>query len=164
MTKLYEISDNYHDAMKMVEDGEITAEMMADTLDAIEGERDEKLTACGAQVLNLLANANTIGNEIKRLQARKKAFENNAKWLKQYMLTHMQRMGCSRIETPLYSIKVNAGKSKSVEITDLAKLDDQFITEITTVKVDKKAIGDLLKAGETVAGAELAVKDTLTIG
>lgn len=162
--KLYEISDRYQAVLQLVEDGEMTPEQVADTLESIDGEFDDKAKACAAQVLNWQANATIIDEQIKKLQDRKKAFENKADSLKTYTLIQMQRQNRDKIETPLYTIKLNAGKSKSVNIIDENSVDKRFCTKEVTWKIDKKAIGNLLKNGETVEGAELVVKDTLTIG
>lgn len=162
--KLYEISDKYQAVLQIVEDGEMTHEQVADTLESIDGEFDEKAKAVAAQVLNWQANAKSLDEAIKQLQARKKAFESKADSLKGYTLMQMQRLKRSKIETPFYTIKLNAERSKSVEITDIEALDKSLVTEVVTVKPDKKAIGLLLKDGKAVNGAELVVKDTLTIG
>ena len=52
-------------------------------------------------------------------------------------------------------------KSKSVEIIDLNALPDEFV--ITEKKADKKAIGDALKAGSVIFGAQLNENKSLQI-
>ena len=59
--------------------------------------------------------------------------------------------------------KITFRKSTAVNITDESKLADGFKKVETVVKIDKKAIGDALKFGEKVDGAELIVNQNIQI-
>ena len=57
---------------------------------------------------------------------------------------------------------VSKGKSKSVNLFDKTIIPENFLIP-QPIKVDKKAIGDALKNGETIAGAELVENEFIRI-
>lgn len=97
-----------------------------------------------------------LKDEIKRLQERAKMFEREINKLSdiQNFLLHGEGLKTDKF-TFYYR------KSESVAITDENAVSDKYIK--TSFSVDKTAVKKALKAGETVDGAVLEEKNTLSI-
>lgn len=93
---------------------------------------------------------------------RRRTIENRAQGLKDYLKHNMEASGITRIESPWFVLSVQKNPG-AVEITDERQLPDDFKTEVVTVKVDKAAIKDALKAGHDVPGAALVQGTRLAI-
>ena len=96
---------------------------------------------------------------IKQLQSYKKTAENIEKRLKERLLYGMRIMQRDKVEIGLH--KVSLRTTTSVNITDDVRLPNSFI--IVETKPDKKRIGDALKSGELVPGAELVTNQSIQI-
>lgn len=86
-------------------------------------------------------NAEVIDQEIKRLQAMKKAQVNNKQRLKDYLSDNLQRAWIEEVKTELF--KINFRKSDSVEVEEWILLPEEF----TNIKIspNKTAIKAALK-------------------
>ena len=80
MSKLYELTGD----MKELEKLDIDAETLNDTLDGIVCEFNDKAVAILSFAENMNSDIDALSNEIKRLQARKKVFENRKARLREY--------------------------------------------------------------------------------
>ena len=69
---LYEISVDYRRFQEQVESGEIPEEAIADTLEAIEGNFDDKVDSIACIIKSLLAEAKEIKSERDALDGRMK--------------------------------------------------------------------------------------------
>jgi hypothetical protein len=150
--KLYELTQQLIEVGELASDPEIPAEALADTLEALEGEFNEKAIAISHVLKNTDGDVGAIDEEIKRLQLRKKFMTSGKERLKAYLRDNMQRLGIKKITSPLFTISLRA-PAKSVHIIDEAMLTDEYFR--TTYTVNKAAITAALKAGGIVAGAEL---------
>lgn len=155
MTQLYKIADQYREVAALADgDDENLAVALRDTLQAIEGEFDQKAQAVVQIALNLDADVSAIDAEIERLKARKTALNNRSSSLREYLRTNMEATGISKISCPLFSITLAAGR-ESVVVDDEAALPDDLMRVKTEISPDKTAIAAKLKAGEEVPGARL---------
>lgn len=158
MTHLYEITENARELQKLAElsdeSDETMAQAIADTWEAIEGEFKEKAISL-VHVTKLIAtDADAIDAEIKRLQARKKAYTNKIESLKNYLRVNMEASDISKIECPLFTITL--GKPRDVVvIDDESKIPADYLKIETLQAPMKKEILDALKSGEDVAGCSL---------
>lgn len=155
MTQLYKIADQYREVAALADgEDENLAIALRDTLQAIEGEFDQKAQAVVQIALNLDADVSAIDAEIERLKARKTALNNRASSLREYLRTNMEATGISKISCPLFSITLAAGR-ESVVVDDESALPDDLMRVKTDISPDKTAIAAKLKAGEEVPGARL---------
>ena len=151
---LYEISTRFRELSKLAEDGdEGMADAIADTLEGIEGEFQEKAEAIVMVATNVTRHVAAIDEQIARLQAKKKAVLNKEKSLRSYLKKNMIETGINKIECPLFTITL-AKASQIVEILDQDKLPIDFIKVETKITPDKVAIKKALKDGP-VDGAAL---------
>lgn len=105
------------------------------------------------------AMSEAASERIAQLQGYKKTATNIAKRMRERLAQGMHIMGRDKVELGLHKIAVRC--STSVNITDEARLPNSFI--IVETKPDKKRIGDALKSGELVPGAELVRNQSITI-
>lgn len=154
--KLYEISQQYADVQKLIDsdDSGSLAEAISETMQMIEGDFQEKAVNVVMFTQNIESDIEAIDTEIKRLQDKKKAIQNKAEGMREYLRMNMAATGISKISCPLFSIMLSAA-GKQVEITDEAALPDDYVSVKTVISPDKRKILADLKEGIPVAGAML---------
>lgn len=146
---LYEIANNIRNVLELGESGEIPDEAIADTLEALNMEFNEKLDAVLAYRQGLVHESSAYDAEIKRLTSRKKALNSKADKLKEYAINMMQAVHKVK-HTGLFSVTI--GKpSKVVGIDDLSLIPAEFT--VTKIEPNKTAIKKAIESGETIPGA-----------
>lgn len=83
MSSIYELTGEYLELMDMLEDEEIDEQTIIDTLEALDGEIENKADNYAKIIRSLESDIDGISKENNRLAARKKTYENRIKWLKQ---------------------------------------------------------------------------------
>lgn len=154
MSHLYEISENLRGLASIEAEDESMALAIRDTMEAVQGEFDEKAKAVASVILNMDSDADAIQAEIDRLTSRKKAIQNRQEGIREYLRTSMEACGISKITHPLFSITLAKGREIAV-IDDPGALPDDLVYVKTEVKPDKAEILKLLKAGTEVPGAHI---------
>ncbi|HEY4437644.1 MAG TPA: siphovirus Gp157 family protein [Lelliottia sp.] len=153
-TTAISIAANMTNLLALVENGEFTFEDIADTLEGEELALGDKFDGIMSLVRNLEGQANTVGDEVKRLSDRKKSFETQAKNLKTYILSCLQAAELKTFKTERNTLTVRKG-SISVVIDNVDQLPDELVDVATVVSPDKKKIKEAIEAGEEVKGAHL---------
>lgn len=153
MSKLYEISAQFKELQAIANDDEM-AVAVADTLESMEGEFNEKANAIVSMVLNMDGDVEPIDSAIERLQARKKVIQNKQASLKNYLRENMERTGINKISCPLFTITCVEGRELAY-IDNEEALPDEYLSVKTTISPDKTAITKALKEGKEIEGAHL---------
>lgn len=143
------------------EDGEIDFDLAQQYLEALEGEREEKIESIALYVKELRNEAFAIAQEEVKLKNRRQAKEKKAERLEEYLKSSLLGFGSKKFETP--RVVLSFRSSKSVVITDESKLDEKYMKAKVVVTVDKTAIKDALDKGEVVEGAAIEEKQNLQI-
>lgn len=165
---LYEINEQYRAFLAAVEDGEIPEDAVADTLEAIEADFDEKADNLACLIKELLAEADGIKKEADNLTARYKAKKNRVEWLKKILFYNMQAMGRQRLETARNRLAIKKTPAAvCVEDEEAlirylldAGMDDCVKQEASLRKTE---LGARLKAGEDIPGARMVAGERLEI-
>lgn len=150
--KLYEIEQAIMDCIDM-ETGEI---IDAEKLDQLQMERETKIENVACWIKELKAEAEALKAEKMAFAERQKVAENKMESLKKWLAYALDGQA---FKSTRASVTFRA--TESVEITDIYKLEENFL-RYKEPEADKKAIKDAIKAGQEVAGATL-VKSTSTI-
>lgn len=146
---LYEIANNIRNVLELGESGEIPDEAIADTLEALSMEFNDKLDAVLAYRQGLMHDASAYDAEIERLTARKKALSSKAEKMKEYAINMMQAVHKVK-HTGLFSVTI--GKpSKVVGIEDLSLIPADFT--VTKIEPNKTAIKQAIENGQAIPGA-----------
>lgn len=77
----------------LAEDGELTLDMIEDTLEGLEGMLGDKIDATMSVVRGFEGQASVCDTESKRLAARKKSWDNQANLLRKYILERVSPSG-----------------------------------------------------------------------
>lgn len=152
---LYEINQAILDTVDQ-ETGEI---IDIDRLNALEMERDTKISNVACWVKDLKAEAEAIKAEKQALEKRQKAAENKAESLKQWLQTVLEG---EKFKDARCSISYR--KSERVVFSDnfpYSSLPAQF--KKVTIEPKKTEIKDYLKTGATIDGVELVPNTSIQI-
>lgn len=161
MSTIYEIAGSWRQLYEIADDPELDPDVWFDTMEAIEGEFDEKAENYCKLVKQLDADAEGFKKEIERLTARKQALENKAKRCKERLKDAMLAIDRPKIKTELFSLNVQ-NNPPSVFIADESRVPEQFLVP-QPAKIDKKAILEFLKAGNECDYAEIQQGQSLRI-
>lgn len=141
---------------------------LLEALTELKGDFDTKAESVSLYIKELEAGTKLLGESIKNLQSRKKAMENKVERLKSYLLTSMETVGESKIETDKVRISLR-NNAPSVFIYDEKAFINQYkgsrddLLKYSEPTVNKTAIKEALKSGEDITGATLESKKTITI-
>jgi hypothetical protein len=161
---LYELSQTYREALDVLTDPELDLpnEVIADTLEGLQGSLEDKAVNVAKFFKNLEATADSIKQAEVRMSARRKAIENRVASLKTYLKESMEACGITKIESPWFALSI-AKNPAAVDITDEDSLPDDFVEIVTTRKIDKTAIKKAIESGAEVPGALLTRGTRLAI-
>lgn len=124
-TNLYDLVGQYDQLMDMLYDPDLDETCLLDTMEAIEGEIEVKAQNYCKIISMMESNSKGLDDEIKRLQAKKKAIDNRTKWLKNRLYIAMKELGIPKIKTDLYTISIQKnGGVKPVVLT--GEVPDNF--------------------------------------
>ncbi len=144
MATLYELTGQFRELLELVEQGEVDPEMLADTLEGLEGEIEIKADGYAKVIKELEGKTAMLKGEIERLSNRKSAIENNIKTMKESLEIAMRTTGKVKFKTDLFSFNIQKNPARLVITGDVPK--DYLIPQ--EPKVDNKTIKDLLKEKE----------------
>ncbi len=153
MSTLYNITGDYLSLLEMLEnDGDIDPQILADTLEGIEGEFEEKADEYAKIIRELDAEEDKFITEIKRMSSKMNAISNNSLRLKQHLYESMKATGKTKFKTGLFSfcIRKNGGQ-QPMEIVPGAEIPDEYCKKIP----DNPKIRDALKNGKNLSFAML---------
>ena len=151
------LAADYAKFQELIETSEdLTPEMIADTLEGIEGALGDKLDGAFTYVRNLEGLAKTVDEEVKRLTERKRSFENRAKSIRKYVLACLLASGQDSLKTTTNTFTARKGVV-SVVIDNADLLPDELVTVQTLVAPDKKAIKEAIENGVDVKGAHIEI-------
>lgn len=149
---LYEINQAILDCIDQ-ESGEI---IDADMLNALEMEKHDKIENVACWIKELKAEAEALKAEKMAFAERQRVAENKMESLKNWLAYALNGQAFKATRA-----SVSFRTTDKVEIADIYKLDENFL-RYKEPEADKTAIKEAIKAGQTVAGAEL-VKSTSVI-
>jgi len=139
---LYEMTTEIKE-LKALADADPEMEIaVADTLEAIEMEFQDKALAVATIFRNLEPDIEGIDAEIKRLQARKKKYVNHRARLVDYLRSNMEASEITKIDCPLFSITLAKGREKVI-VDDQELVPDDFMRiPDVQAEVDKNKVMD----------------------
>lgn len=151
--KLYEINQAILNCIDL-ETGEI---IDTEQLDKLQMEREAKLENVACWIKELKAEAEALKAEKMAFAKRQQVAENKMESLKKYLAFALDGNAFKSTRA-----SVTFRKSQAVEITDIYKLDENYL-RYKEPEADKTAIKEALKAGQTVAGATLVENTSVII-
>lgn len=161
---LYEIAAEYRQAVAQLADLDLPPEVVTDTLESLTGDLQAKSQNVAMFVLSLESTAAAIKKAEADMAARRKAIENRAERVREYLKTHMEACGISKIECPWFKLAIRQNPA-SVVIDDAGLIPSNLYVypDPPAPYPDKKAIKDEIEANGPISGAHLERKTRLEI-
>lgn len=158
MSSLYEITTEQRSLINEIEllEGEITPEM-EQKLAITESQLQQKSIAYLEFIRSKEAFNGMIDNEVKRLQAMKKANNNLIGRLNDNLLMAVKTFGNYEVGTQKFGTR----KSSQVIVEDVNSLPKEFKTIKVTEAADKTALKKALKEGAEIEG--VYIQDNLNL-
>lgn len=161
---LYELTTEYMELLAMLEDPDVDDELIADTLEGIDGELEVKADGYARVMRQMDADAKVIKAEEERLANRRKSLENRAANLKSRLQQMMEITGKVKFKTELFSFGIQKNPAAVV-------IDEHYIENIPEEylirqdpKIDRAKLKEDLKAGKDLDGiAHLEQTESLRI-
>ena len=163
MTALYELTKELKECEQLLMAGELTEEMLADTLNALSSEFKSKAVNVGLFIKSVEQMSEACKNEQARLKERQQSFDKKVEQMKLYLLENLIAIGETKITDPLITISTRK-PTKVVVIDSEENIPSLYLKSKTVTSVDKREIEKALKDGEEVSGAHLEDgKQSITI-
>lgn len=161
---LYELVSEYKDASEKLQDMQLDEQTIADTLESIGGDLETKCNNVAFVIRNMESLAEQIKQAEDQMAARRKAIENRAANVREYLLRNMVLCGISKIESPWFKISIRSNPV-SVVIDDAGKIPCEFYRypEAPPPSPDKKLIKAAIESGRDVPGVHLEKTHSLSI-
>lgn len=169
--KLYEINQAYQEFLDQIADGEIPEEAISDTLEALNGEFEDKADNIACYIKSLRSDAQAIKSESDALTERAKSKKEKADRLTDYLYQTFKMRGKDKLETTRNVLKIRENPP-AVQIDDEAEfihwakknlLDGVNYLIYKGPTINKTAIKDALKSGKEIPYAQLIVSEKLSI-
>lgn len=153
---LYQLADEYAVAVQKLSDLDLDDQTVADTLEGLAGALELKATNVAMFARNLEATAESIKQAESSMAARRKAIENRANGIREYLKLNMEKAGITKIECPHFKLAIR-DNPPAVVIDMPGEIPEAFMRqpEPPPPAPDKKAIAEALRAGQDVPGAHL---------
>jgi hypothetical protein len=160
MKSLFNITAEALQLASALEEGEITAELET-SLVINQEELQQKAINYAYVIKTVEYDISAIDEELKRLQAVKKAKNNVIDRMKESVVNAMGIYGMEKISSPTMNLSLR--KSESIQIINESQIPDGFKTQKITITPDKTRIKEAIKDGDEVQGAVLSVNYNLQI-
>ena|ERR1700744_368028 len=164
MTRLFEITDQYRELLSLEDSDDLPPEVIADTLEGLEGDFANKAEAVAKFILSLEATAESIADAADKMASRAKRLEKRAASIRQYLLLQFQAVDFKKIETN--EIVISRRKNPpALYINDDDRVPDVFWYQPPPPpkRIDKDAIKEAIKNGAQVEGCYLESGESLRI-
>lgn len=153
---LYQLADVYLADLSKLAELDLDEQTVTDTLEGLSGELEVKATNVAMFARNLEASAEAIKGAEAQMAARRKAIERRAERMRQYLKDNMERTGILKIEGPHFAMAIKKNPpAVHVEAQELVPAEFFNQAPPPPPALDKKRVGEALKAGKDVPGCRL---------
>lgn len=158
---IYEIDNAIMEAYEKAtnEDGEIIDERLFAQIEDLQLAREQKLENIACWIKDLEGDAAKIKTEAKTLTARAKAAENKAESLKRYL---EWALAGEKFKTARCSISYRRSTRVEVDESRLYEIPEEFL-HYKAPDVDKKRVGEAIKAGQEIPGCSITENVSMII-
>lgn len=150
---LYELASQYRSLKELQDADDVPPEVIADTLESLEGDIQDKIVAISHVILNIQSAGEAIINTAQAREARGKSLLKRADMLKAYMLLHMQAVEISKIHHEDFDIRRQNSPQTCVVDDETQVPEEYWVQPDAPPKyVDKVEVTKAHKAGIDVPG------------
>ena len=135
---LYELRAEYMELLALLEDPDTDPQVIADTMEGIQGELDIKCDSYVVVIKNLESQVEMIDAELIRLEKNKSALTNNIKRMKSAVLDTIQMTGSRKMVTDHFRLSIvkNGGK-QPMEVDEIEKIPQDYLTMKPVANMEK---------------------------
>lgn len=164
MTSLYVLANEYRAVANTLEDMDLPAESIKDTLEGLAGDLEVKAANVAMVMRNLETTISAIAEAEYQMATRREALENRAESIKEYIKDNMITSGINVISCPYFVLKIQ-NNPPSVKIDFTESIPPEFMVQPKTPppQPDKRLIAAAIKNGDHVPGAYLIHTKRLVI-
>ena len=154
---LYDLSVQMQTILEMAEEEDLDPQLIADTLEGVEGEIEIKLDSYGIVANELQTDVAKIDMEIKRLTEKKKRINANIDRMKDAVMYAMDLLEKRKVQGEHFTwqIQKNGGKVPLIIDEDFPVISLPEEYQLWDVKANKDAIRKDLEAGKELPYARL---------
>jgi hypothetical protein len=159
MSNIFKLTAEYRQLLEMMEDPEIDEQAVADTMEGIEMEIEQKADNYAGLIRSLEGSREIVHKEAERLQALDKRYENFIKRLKENLMFCMRATGKEKFKTALNSFGIRKAGGKQpldIDIEDPEKIPEEYRKEVVKYSADNDKIREALDKGEELSWARYA--------
>lgn len=161
---LYQIANEHRAMVDALMETQEDASAIADTIEAESWPLEVKAQNVAYAIKQLDALSSAIKQAESEMAARRKAAENRAESIRQYLKECMEIAGVSKIDCPQFALSIRKNPS-SVDIFEPSLIPQEYMRqpEPPPPVPDKRAIKAAFDAGKDVSGAKLTQGTRLDI-
>lgn len=147
--RLYDLTEQYETLLDMLCDEEADEQVIRDTLEAVDGEIEDKADNYAKIIKQMQAYAEMLKAEEERLFTRRRSLENRSQGLKTMLQENLEFIGKTKFKTALFSFNVatNGGKQPLTITENLGDIPGKYLIPQPPIP-DKDAIRELLAEKE----------------
>ena len=153
---LFEIAQQLRALADMSLDEDLPPEVIADTLEGLEGDFDSKAVDVAKFVLSLEANAEAVKDAAAKMAKRAVAIEHRAESIRAYLLFQLQSVDKRKIQRADITI-ARRDNPPAVQLRPTGEIPPEFWVQppAPPPRIDKTLLKAALKAGREIEGAFL---------
>ena len=163
MSSLYKLSAEVAALKEKLENSDLDAQTIADTLEAESFDFEEKCKAIAYVIKEFEAKEMALSDAIEEMEHRERAIRNRVDHLKTYLQDSMIRAGKRKVEGVEFDVAIRKNP-QSVDVFDHSLVPPDFWIKLEPTRaVDKKGIRQKLQSGENVPGCRLVQTERIEI-
>lgn len=152
---LYQISEEFLQLLAMAEEGELDEEILQDTLEAMEGEYEDKLDSYAIVIKDLESDIAKIDGEMSRLKETKTRISNNIDRMKRAVFSSMVATDHREVKGEHFTWKIqkNGGRRPIAITCPVSEIPQKYLR--VKYELDNEYIRLLLEDGQELPFAHL---------
>ena len=158
---LYEMTGEWIALLDMLEDPDTDPQAIADTLEGLEGELEDKADNYAAVIDTLKADSAALKAEEERLRDRRKAVDNNIDRMKRSLENMMLTTGKTKFKTLRYSFGIQ--KNPPSVVLDGGTIPEEYLIPAEPTVNKKQMIIDLRSGKDLTGIAHIEQTESLRI-